>query len=277
MRFLYKLLYIASILLMAGTCIAAEPPDERLVQALMQASGLEKQIEQVPLLVQMEIRKQHQKSQSLSADEYNRIMNLVKQSFDAKTMKYDVSRWLTSDLPEMDIKAALGWLESPLGRKITKLEERASTPEAYAEMQSMAPKLLKEYEGTSRLDKISRFDQATMTTERSVNMMLDLQLAIITAMSAAGKEEVQPSHKEIRESLLKVKPQIRDAAAQSTALSFLYTYRALTESEIDMYIAFAESDTGRRYHLITYKGVHDAITKAARKLGARIGMKTETI
>jgi acyl-coenzyme A synthetase/AMP-(fatty) acid ligase len=57
----------------------------------------------------------------------------------------------------------------------------------------------------------------------------------------------------------------------------MYTYRTLTEAEIDQYIAFAESDEGKRYHRITYTAVHDAVTRSARKLGARLGIKMEKV
>jgi hypothetical protein len=144
-------------------------------------------------------------------------------------------------------------------------------------MTSMASKLAREHEGTSRFDKISRFDRATMATETSANVMADVQLAMMTAMSAAMKDGIRPSYKEIQEVVNRMKPLIRNDAAQSTALNFMYAYRTLTESEIDQYIAFAETEAGKRYHLVTSRGMHDAIVKAARMLGTRLGLKMEKV
>jgi len=277
LKHLIRMFFVVSILSSAGICIAADTPGDPLVKTLMRASGLDRQIEQLPALVQMGISAQQQETQHLPADEYKRILALAKASFDATTMKNDVAGHIKANMSGKDITAALGWLESPLGRKITALEESASTPEAYAEMHSMGPKLIKDYEGTSRLGKISRFDQATLATDRAVNLAADVQLALLTALSASMTEGIRPSYADLQEAVRKMKAELRKPMAELTALQFMYTYRTLTESEIDQYIAFADSDAGKRYHRVTYAAVHDAVTRSARKFGARLGVKMEKV
>jgi len=265
------------LLFIAGFCGAAERSADSPVQALMRASGLDQQINQVPFLLQAGIQQQYRNSRDLSANELSYVLTMARDAFDPDTIKDQVAAQIASDLSERAIQQALSWLESPLGRRITSLEERASTPEAHAEMESMAPDLAREYRGSSRFAKISRLDKATLASERSTNMVLDVQLAMMTAFSAVSEEPNRPTYDDLVELVREMRPQIRDAMTHAVALEFLYSYRTLTESEIDRYIVFAESDAGIRYHRATYNGLHYAIVQAAKKMGTRMGLRMKNI
>jgi len=277
MRTVSGAMAVFALSMVARTCFAEGAASDRQIRTLMVKSGLEKQIEQIPLLLQHEMSQQRQKYKDLTQEEMDRIDGIARQAFDAVSMNENVRRYIESNLSERDVKAALDWLESPLGMKITKLEENSSTPEAHAEMERMAPKLVEDNKGTARIAKIKELDDKTRATEASVNTVLNMQLAMITAVTAAMNVDNPPTYEEVQDLVGRSRSQLQAVMEPVTQLQFLYVYRTLTDGEIDRYIRFAGSEPGRKYHSVTAKGINFAFIQAARKFGTRLGMKMNRI
>lgn len=266
-----KTLCVVSLLLYSGVCIAGEGKDDQeLVRTLMQKSGLNKQIGQIPLMMQAGIAEaeQSEPSRKMTPEERSDLNRMVAEAFDAKAMNASVQKHIRSNLAKNDIRAALAWLSSPLGEKITRLEEDASTPAAYTEMQAMADTLTK---NTARAAQLKKLDRAVNATESGVRVALNIQMSLLTAVSSVLPKDKRPSAGEIKDQVNKNSAQMRSTVEQDTLLSFLYAYRTLTDAEIDQYIAFAESKSGKQYHAVTEKGVSDAVVQASRTLGNLLG------
>lgn len=245
--------------------------DTQLVQTLMRKSGLDKQLEQIPAMVQAGIdqaQQQQQQQQRLSPDDMANLKRLTAVAFDAKALNEAVRTHVQANMNGKDIEAALAWLNSPLGEKITGLEEAASTPQAAAEMQSMAGRLTGD---KARSEKMKKVDVAVQATESNVRMVLNMQVVITVAMTASMEPDQQPSVDAILHEVNKNSAQMRSMIEQQTLLLFLYTYRTLTDAELDRYIAFAESAAGKKYQTVTTEAVSGAMVDAGRKFGSLLG------
>ncbi len=264
----FKVMLMAVLVLNAGLCMAAgKKADPRSIETLMIKSGLNKQLEQVAPMVQEGMAQQNQAANRLSPEDLNKLSGVSAKAFDAKALKEKVQKHLQANLSETDVQAALSWLRSPLGEKITKLEEDASTPAAYAEMQKMADKLAG---NAGRVELAKKLDRAVKATETGVALALNTQTAMIAALTSGVEPEKRPAMKEIEKQVLMNKEQVRSAVEQSTLLSFLYAYRGLSDAEIGKYIDFANSASGKKYHAATSEGVSAAVTDAARVMGELI-------
>ena len=265
----FKVMLMAVLVLNAGLCMAGEnKADPRSVETLMIKSGLDKQLEQVGPMVQAGMIQQNQgASHALSPEEMNALSNLTGRAFDAKALREKVQKHIQANLSETDIQAALSWLRSPLGEKITKLEEDASTPAAYAEMQNMAGKLAG---NAGRVELARKLDNAVKATEAGVAVALNIQTAMIAALTSGAAPEKRPTMENIEKEVIKNRGQIQSAIEQSTLLSFLYTYRSLSDAELGKYLDFANSVSGKKYHAVTSEAVNAAVTNSARVLGGLI-------
>jgi len=264
----FKVTLMSVLALYAGLCMAGEnKPDSRPIQALMSKSGLNKQLEQLAPMVQVGMAQQNQQSEALPPETMSELSGLAAIAFDAATLKEKVQKHIQAKLAETDIQAALAWLRSPLGEKITKLEEDASTPAAYAEMQNMADKL---GGNAGRVALAKKLDSAVKATETGVAVALNTQIALIAAMTSRMSPENRPTMDNIEKELSKSRGQIQSAVEQSALLSILYTYRSLSDAEINKYIDFANSDSGKKYHTVTAEGVTAAVTSAAHVMGSLI-------
>lgn len=268
---------VVSMILCGDICFADENNSDKLVQTLMQKSGLKKQIEQMPQLLQAELDQQQADAKDIPQEEFNRFSSIAKSAFDAKTIHTAVQTYIKLNLSENDMKEVLKWLDSPLGMKITKLEEVASTAEAYNNMQVIGPKLLYENKDSARMYKIIKLDKSIGATQSTVNTVLNIQLAMITAMSAAMEDDNRPSFEDVQDLVKKNKPQIQAEMSQVVQIQFLYTYQDLTDYEIDKYTQFAESKSGQRYHHVSISAIDEALVQAARKIGRRLGMRMNGI
>ncbi len=262
----FRVVCVVALVLYAGMCVAAEKKAEpRSVQLLMDKSGMSKQLEQIAPIIQTGIAQANQQSKSLPPETLDELAGMVAKAYDAKALREKVRKHLQANLSEEDIQAALVWLVSPLGEKITKLEEEASTPAAYAEMQKQADQLAGNAERVALLRKL---DSTVKATETGVTVALNSQIAIIAVLTSGAPPEKRPSLEEIENEVTKNKGQIRSLVEQDTLRSFLYTYRGLSDAEINRYIDFAVSPSGKKYQTVTTEGFTAAITDAARAFGA---------
>ena len=247
---------------------AVNETDKQLIQTLMRKSGLDKQLEQIPAMVQAEVEQTQQQQKVFPQSELPNIKRLVAVAFDSKALNNAVRAHIQTNMTGKDIEAALIWLNSPLGEKITGLEEAASTPQAMAEMQSMAGGLAG---NKARVEKLKRLDNAVQAIESNVRMALNMQVAMTIAMTATMTPDQQPSIDLIIQEVNKNNAQVRSMVAKEVLLSFLYTYRSLSDAELDRYIAFAESAAGKKYGDVATAAISDAMINACRKLGTLLG------
>jgi hypothetical protein len=96
---------------------------------------------------------------------------------------------------------------------------------------------------------------------------------MITAMSAAMEADKRPSFEDVQDLVNMNKSQIQAAMKRMVQRQFLYSYRELTDNEIDRYTQFAESQSGQRYHYVSMRAIDEALVRAARKMGSRMGMR----
>jgi hypothetical protein len=264
----FKVILMTALVLYAGLSTAGEKKaTPRSIETLMIKSGLSKQLEQLPPMLQAGMAQQNQGPKALSPEQINELSGLAASAFDAKVLKENVQKHLQANLSETEAQAALAWLSSPLGEKITKLEEDGATPAAYVEMQKMAGSLTK---NAGRVELTRKLDKAVKGTETGVAVALNIQTAMIAALTSEAAPEMRPTMENIEKEMIKNKGQIQSAIEQGTLLSFLYIYRRLSDAEIAKYIDFANSASGKKYHSVTFEGLNAAMTNAAHVLGSLI-------
>jgi hypothetical protein len=265
----FKIALVALLFLCSAVCFAQDgKADEQLVKKLMQESGLGKQIEQFPAMMQADIIKSNQESgNKMSQGELNDLLRMAAEAFNAATMKDTVRRHIQENLPEKDMGAVLKWFGSPLGKKILKLEEEASSPEANKKIQEMSGEI---YKNPERATLLSRLDKAVKATDVGVSITTNLQVAFILAVTAGMPAEQRPSVDEILSEINKDREQLQKTIRQETIAGFFYTYRSLKDAEIKKYITFAESGPGKRYHTVSSEGLNTAMMQAGLALGSKL-------
>lgn len=255
-------------LLGAWTLQAVAGTSRAQAEQLMDVSGMSAQIDEIPLIIGMTL--QQQQAQLQMPDwQLQTLSDALESGFDPVPMKADVRGHLEANLDGGDAKAAMAWLESPLGQRATELEARADSP---AVRQAIMQRLQAgEGSGVSdaRQALIDRFDAATRASDMAVEMVMGVQRGLLTAiLRAAGApaEQLDMALGQIKAS----RPQIEAAVAAQNQVSFAVVYADLSDAEMEKYVEFAESDAGRAYHRAMFEGFARAMESAAERSGEAI-------
>lgn len=251
----------------------AQDQHEALVEELYVKSGLEKQIQELPRSIQAILDQPPITGDRLHKAPQQVLLlmkDLAQEAFAPESLKAVVLLEFREKLTTQDLKTVLKWFDSPLGIKCARLEEEASTPEAYAEMRKYANGLKSSPPTPERLKIIKKFDTAVKATQTTVEIVLGSQVALLMAINATLPREQQKSVADISREIKKYRPEIEAAMKMETLVSLLYTFKGLTEAEIQQYIKFATTMAGSKL----YEVGNAALKKALFEGGIRWGKAT---
>lgn len=255
-------------LLQTTTCLAGEQSPDQHIVTLLELSGIQNQLDQFPVQVNGAVIQAQQQQSKLSTEQLAHLSTVMSESFDPAVMGNDVKSYLQRNMTLADLTGALQWLESPLGRKITALEDAASRPEAMAEMQREAISL---QEKSEKVALVSRLEVAVGAIDAVVAMAENVRVAVIISMMASAPGDQRLDIDQIKAMVEQQRPALRDAYGSAISLSMLYAYRSLSAAELNQYINFAESDIGRKYHSSAIAAMNYAVTKGGEKMGRKLG------
>jgi uncharacterized protein (UPF0335 family) len=240
---------------------------EALTGRLMKMSGLEEQLNQIKEHVFANL---NEAKETLPAEVYEAITQAMAEAYEGKKMREIVSARLSANLNIEEMRGILNWLQSGLGRKITGLEEAASTPEAFESMQTFTRQLQINPPTPQRLELSQRLDYATNATTMAVDIILLTAYGVAAALDTIMPEDQRTDLDKLREEIESQRPELTPFMQQMTIASFLFTYRTLGDAEIERYIAFYESDLGKRYNLVVGAAFMNAMLEATEIMRAEL-------
>jgi hypothetical protein len=257
-----------SIFLFMLPIIVHAQDQTKLIQSLYFKSGMDKQVKQLPLLIQANIEKGLEKDDrinQLPRHTKSAISGSVHDAFAPERLRNIIIKEVKKYMTVKDLNKALKWLDSPLGKKCTRLEEAASTPETLSKVQKFAAQLQQTPPPANRLDILRRLDDAVKATETNVEITMNAQLAVAFAIVKSLPLEQQGPLEDITAQLEKNRPQVEAVMKSQTLLFALYTYQNLTNAELEKYIQFATSPAGTKYHVATISGFKKALLDGSLK------------
>jgi hypothetical protein len=237
----------------------------------MVRSGMNAQLAQVPRIMQTFLSKgrvHDPELKGLPQERFDRLAGAMAAAFEVTSLRADVRLSLVAGLQPADMQVVLKWLESPQGRKIAAVEERAATPEFFEEYQEG---IVRRSGDAERILRLRRLDSAIGGADSALNVSFATQVALITALTADLPHESRPTQEEIIDILRKATPDWRQTAERQTLQYFLESYSTVSDGDLDLYIGFAESETGRKYHTVIVQAVRDAMLRASHRIEGQRG------
>lgn len=252
----------------------AQNQNSSQVEELFVKSGMQQQLTQLPSIIQAmfnQSAREDEQARKLPKSLLSAMSAAVTEAFAPKKLRETMLSELNAKLTAQDVKEVLQWLDSPTGKKCTRLEEAASTSEAQADMQQYAAKLQASPPTSERLKALREFDSAVKATEGAVDTAINTQVALALAIIATFPAERQMPLDAVSREMEKNRPALEANVRSQVLISHLYTYRSLTEAEIRVYAAFAKSPAGLKYHSASRDAFKKAILEGAVKWGDLIG------
>jgi hypothetical protein len=160
-------------------------------------------------------------------------------------MQEEVRHRLGQELPEQVAKPTVDWLRTDLGRRITALENEASSPETSLQQAAFGMQLQLEPPSPERMQLTRRLEEATGSSDHAVEGWEIVAVALGVAMTAGTPNGRFEGKDILRERLAKLRPDMKTLLLQASLRHMLFTYRTLTDQELGRYVEFLESETGR--------------------------------
>jgi hypothetical protein len=254
---------LALILLLMTPLLAAPllaNNKDQLTQELMQASGLKHQIAQLPpgILLGLE-----QEKESLPKELYDGLRLSMTQAYSAEFIERKVSSTIRERLDEQVLIETLTWLKSDLGKKITALEEAASTAQGYQAIQDYGQAMQRDPPPQKRLARAQQMDEATRATEIAVNVIEAGELGIALGLDSLRAPDEQLGLAKLMEAIAEDRPNLTAGLRDLNIVGFLYTYKTLSDEELDRYLEFLKSEVGVKYQDAATAGLKEALLEAA--------------
>lgn len=254
-------------LLCAGVGHAA--PTRAMIESsetLLRFSGLERQLGQLADGIEQQLAVQAGRGDPAGVGAPMAVA--VREGFAAPAMRADALARLQARWNPERAGEALAWLRSPVGRTVIGLEEAASKPEAYAELQVFLTALPSTPPDPKRLELVRRLDAASHLTDQAASVIE--MMALASARAVAVAKNGPGADAGIEKAFAAQRPSLRRTAEALTLASSLYTYRQLSDAQFADYLRFLASSGGRWYVEVVGDAFHVSMDSASKRFSSRL-------
>ncbi len=250
--------------------------DRQSVEELYIKSGLARQLESVGPALWAGYSEYFRSSGGHSGREkkvYREVERLLAESFDVRRMRETLVAGLMLDIPDRDMERILAWLNSPVGRKITALEEHASSGEGMRQALEYIRSIERKSVPDSRRRLVERLDRAMDITATTVDVTLAMQFALALTMDGVGRNMSEDQVAERFENFRQNRNgQVPVTTRRQVLGTLLYTYQSLSDEELAGYLDFIGSESGQVYSRVTSKHLLQALNNASFEFARRVSV-----
>ena len=193
------------------------------------------------------------------------------QAFNVEEMERDLIDKMSEQMDKHSITIALEWFESPIGRKIIDLERTTYAAHAWQGKQVFIQGLAHNPPAEHRINKVRRLAEASYLSQIDEDLEMTTALALTGAMNAKLPQEERIDPDYIRGQLETQREDMKEALQEEQLVNFLYLYHQLPESEIEQYLRFLDSESGKQFNSAILVSLRAVFQSAAEKIGTALG------
>lgn len=265
-------LFSATLLLAAPGLHAQTDESSAIAQRLVIRSGLAVQLRGIHDQIVNDIRHSAGKFDQRTVE---RLGDSARQAFRPEVLQQDMTARVAKKLTVGDMKAALVWLETDAGARITRAEEVASASLDATTLAQFAEGLQRRPLPAQRQKLISDLMSATGAVRTAADAAETLAFGV-----AYGMDSLQPRERRIGEA--RIRAHIRQAMpademqalfAKQLPVTYAYTYREIPDGDLTGYLAFLKSAAGKRYQDGMNAAFMEGLSRASMQMGELAGAR----
>ena len=199
------------------------------------------------------------------------LADAMKASFRAAALQEGIVRRLAGKMRPAEMDKVVAWLETPVGRRVTRAEERAASV-SQEEMAAWAERSGRRPLTAKRIALLAELTRLTNSVDAGVAAIEAIGLGMMVGANAVPPRENQISLSELRKRFRDAMPlaATRKEVAQSAAVSNPYTYRGVSDADLAAYVAFSRTELGKRYNDATTQAFTETLAEASVAVGQLI-------
>jgi hypothetical protein len=270
---------VALLLLAVSLGVALSSPAEapRRTDELMHKSGLWKQLAQIEPQLKAAMAEQRAQAKSKAGGDgpvldelaWLRLSRAAERAYAPDGLRKAVADGVARRLAPEDEAAALRWLDSPVGREFTRLEEAVGEVEEYRRMGEGSADAMRSA-SPERIEAVGHLvDESGADLEATVTIQMIMGVAYGVAASTGRIDEAHLAR--FRAKLEADRPRMVAQSRQRAIPMMVYAYRSMSDADLASYLAFTRSPAGRRYMEASVKAMEATLSEAAAALGRYTG------
>ncbi|MGH7354841.1 MAG: hypothetical protein ACRELS_09740 [Candidatus Rokuibacteriota bacterium] len=240
--------------------------DAALVDELFRATGVDRRLPGLAAQIQAEFQRQ---SGLGATPERQMLSDIVARQFRPDTLYPMVRDEFLRAAGGGRTRDTLAWYRSPFGRRVVGLEIQAGTPESQREFRAYATSIGSNWPG-SRVVLVRRLDDATRATETGLDSLVVMLRSFAAAVDAARPPEQRMDRSQLESQLKQTRDRAFGPTRQGALVAMLFTYRDLTESDLERYARFMESEAGSWYTRTLNRSLIQVVGVKAERTGAEV-------
>jgi undecaprenyl pyrophosphate synthase len=262
---------ILALAMMFAAGLAQAADKRALTSEVMRVSGLEQQLAQTTRSINDSLRKAEESGKA--TPEQREIGAVMLEAFGTESILATVGKQLADQLSEGELQKVLSWYEGNPGQKLIRLENQLADPEKAKDLVEFAKQAEQNPIPEARQTLYKKIDKATLTTQTTVDMQLNSRVAMVKAMNKTAKSEKKLTDAEINEKIESQRPKAMEFMQQINLIKFGYLFKDVSDSDVEAYLKFAESDVGKKYFKARSRALDMAMQEGSRKVGEAMGSR----
>jgi hypothetical protein len=243
--------------------MAAAAEDTHLIRDLLKTSGFERQINQIQKEALTAFDKE---AKRLATAKYQALRTLLKDAFNPSAITRQVFKRLQSELDPLITKESSDWLRTDLGKKILKLADSVASPGGLKDLPAFTSQLKENPAPSERLSLAREVDFATHSTEAHLDIVEATAFSVAAVVDATLPQDQRQGEDRLRLLIDRQRPKLRDDYQDLMLTNLLYTYRTLTDEELERYVEFLEGENGQEVYLLASQALKDALYAAVEQV-----------
>ena len=237
----------------------AGPAQAKLIDDVLDASGLRPQINQLPAQMIAGIR---EASQHKAAPAITKALEAaVAGAFSAEAFQDHLKADLKNNFDQQRLQTLLGELSSAAGKRMIALELATSSQQDLARY---ASSLAKTPLPAQRSSLIKRIDAASRASDLAVAIAFAAIDALVPAL--AGKQAGA-----VDKAIEAQRGAATDAIRNATLVNLAYSYQSASDADLETYAKLAESESAKWFAGIVYASLLEQAKSAATLASEHIG------
>lgn len=266
-RFWSCRLVILLVLCLASGRVLASAAARQVVSG----SALGTRIQLLPLLVHQELVRPLARSHQMDPRMGNALDLLLYDDYDAAAVEAELVRQLDAHVGSDQLRRVGNWYASPLGHKVVDAERSAMQDQIEGLEPASLRALEHRYRGTARENLFNEYDRTWRGAEFLVETAQRAQLLLVDALGRLHSDGDSRLQEVLRAQIRKRRFIAGGVLEEDLYLRYLYTYRGLSDGQLQAYVAFLQTDAARRCDAVVARSLRNAILVPVGELVDRLG------
>jgi hypothetical protein len=255
---------ILTLMCLSFSAYSAKGLSEQEAQTFLYDSGLDTLIESLGPAMEQQLNLQRlTKTNQLAFDQAEAAIQQAIASIQGTDL---AMLYLTTDADTKNLKQAMAFLASPLGRRIAAEERAASGPDSQLEMQAYAMEMSKTPPSEQRIQLVQSLADALNADQVILNLMKGVFYTLVDVTEGLTPEASSALKADLDAEWQQMEPMLTAQFRQFMVMGTHYSYRNLNDADLQRYIDFLNTESGQAYWMAGLKIIDIYLQAFAREL-----------